>query len=66
MLKINNLHVKYRGAKTPSIQDVSFEVGKGDQVAILGPSGCGKSTTLNAIAGLLDGKEVEIKGEIKW
>lgn len=66
MLKINNLHVKYRGANTPSIQDVSFEVEKGDRVAILGPSGCGKSTTLNAIAGLLDEKNVEIKGEIKW
>lgn len=37
-----------------AIQEVSFDVRKGEFVAILGPSGCGKSTLMLIIAGLLD------------
>ena len=66
MLQIKNLFVQYSSAKNPAIQDVSFDVKKGNHVAILGPSGCGKSTILNAIAGLLEQKKVEIKGDITW
>ena len=33
---------------------ISFDVGKGEFVALVGPSGCGKSTLLRMIAGLED------------
>ena len=47
------------------VDDVSFEVAKGEFVSLLGPSGCGKTTTLRCIAGLEDanGGEIAIGGE---
>lgn len=38
---------------TQALEDVSFDVAKGDFVTIVGPSGCGKTTILRIAAGLL-------------
>lgn len=66
MLKIRNLFVKYLDSEKPSIEDISFDVEKGDQIAILGPSGCGKSTLLHVISGLLTEREAKIDGILDW
>jgi putative ABC transport system ATP-binding protein len=55
MLKIANLTKVFRTdeVETTALHKVSFQIQKGEFVAIMGPSGCGKSTLLN-ILGLLD------------
>ena len=52
ILKIDNIE-KYYGNKsslTKAIDNISFEVGKGEFVSIMGASGSGKTTLLNCIA----------------
>ena len=55
MIKINNLTKIFRTdeVETTALNKISFEIKKGEFVAVMGPSGCGKSTLLN-ILGLLD------------
>lgn len=52
VLEVRNLEKVYgsRGAVTHALNGVSFDVNKGEMVAIMGPSGSGKSTLLNCIA----------------
>jgi len=58
MIKLEKLTKVYRTDEIEStaINQVSFEIKKGEFVSIMGPSGCGKSTLLN-ILGLLDKPE---------
>ena len=55
MIKTVNLNKIFstEEIETLALNEVNFEVKKGEFVAIMGPSGCGKSTLLNII-GLLD------------
>jgi NitT/TauT family transport system ATP-binding protein len=41
------------GAPFEAVRDLSFEIARGELVAILGKTGCGKSTTFNLISGLM-------------
>lgn len=54
MLQINHLSKVYQKAKIviPALNDVSFNVAKGEFIGIIGKSGSGKSTLLNLIGGL--------------
>ncbi|MVA98576.1 ATP-binding cassette domain-containing protein [Nitratireductor sp. CAU 1489] len=48
-----------------AVDNVSFEVGRGEIVGLIGPNGAGKSTTFNLVTGVLplSGGEIHFEGE---
>ncbi|MFK2824037.1 ABC transporter ATP-binding protein [Arcobacter sp. YIC-80] len=58
MVSINNFSISFN--ETKILEDINFEVKKGEIVTLLGKSGCGKTTILRAIAGLQKEHEGEI------
>jgi len=60
MLKVENISFGYTSKEV--LKNISFNVNKGDYIAIVGESGCGKSTLLEIIYGLL---HIE-KGTVFW
>jgi len=52
----------------PAVQNISFEIARGDLVGFLGPNGAGKTTSLKMLSGLLypTQGQVEILGHIPW
>lgn len=59
LFKIENLSFKYEGEKDYALHDVSFDMNKGETLAVIGRSGCGKSTLLRLMK-----KSVSPKGEL--
>ena len=59
VLKVSNLTKDFGGLR--AIDNVSFEVGKGEFVGLIGPNGCGKKTTFNSISGLLEPSKGEVE-----
>lgn len=55
ILKFDNVSLIYHSlnSETPALQDLNFDIKKGEFVAIVGPSGCGKTTILSLISGIL-------------
>lgn len=53
VITTKNLTYTYPGASSPSIQDVSININKGDFVILTGPSGCGKTTLCRCFNGLI-------------
>jgi len=60
LLQLDALSVSYGGIS--ALREVSFEVGRGELVALLGANGAGKSTTLKAISRLVNASS----GRILW
>ena len=60
MLQVNQLSFAYNQSNV--LEGLSFEVAKGEHIAVMGESGCGKSTLLKLVFGLLTPGE----GNIMW
>ena len=61
MIEVNHLVKQYKGAKAPSVDDVSFSVEKGEFFAFLGPNGAGKTTTISILTTTLSKTDGEVK-----
>lgn len=57
---------KLRKEEFYAIQDVSFQIRRGESVALLGPNGAGKTTMMKMLNGLLrpDEGDIRIKGRV--
>src|SRR3989339_538071 len=51
-----------------AVDNVSFEVAKGEKIAFIGPNGAGKSTTIKMLTGILypSSGEVKVDGLVPW
>jgi ABC-type glutathione transport system ATPase component len=59
------ISVRY-GDKPPVLQEVAFDIQRGEVLGLVGQSGSGKSTLAMAILGLLDRKMVSADGTIEF
>ena len=59
VIEVKNLTKKYK--KLTAVDDISFNVGKGEIIGLLGPNGSGKSTTINCLLSLIKYDKGNIK-----
>lgn len=59
VIEVKNLTKEYKDLK--AIDDLSFDVYKGEILGLLGPNGSGKSTTINSVLSLLNFNSGSIK-----
>ena len=53
ILEARGLTVRYPGASSVALNQVTLGVGAGELVALVGPNGCGKTTLMRALLGIL-------------
>jgi len=59
MLAVENLNAWYGAARI--LYELTFEVGRGEVVALMGRNGAGKSTTMKAVMGLVDERDGRVR-----
>jgi ABC-type Mn2+/Zn2+ transport system ATPase subunit len=54
-------HVSVTYDDFPALEDITFTLSRGEQVAIVGPNGAGKSTLFNVIAGIIRPQQGKVR-----
>ena len=67
-LEVKNLQISFRtqGGILKAVRNISFDLYKGETLAIVGESGSGKSVTSKAVMGILAGNSIVEGGEILY
>ncbi len=67
-LEVKNLRISFRtnNGKVQAVRDISFDLDKGETLAIVGESGSGKSVTSKAILGIQAANAITESGEILY
>ena len=68
LLEVRNLRVEFptRRGRLVALDDISFDIARGEILGVVGESGAGKSLTGSAIIGLLDPPGRVASGEIRF
>ena len=65
IISAEDLGMIFSAGSVVALEEVGFNISKGDFISLIGPSGCGKSTLLRLVAGLLKptGGSLSVKGD---
>ena len=68
ILSVKNLIISFKtnNGTVKAVRDVSFDIEKGETLAIVGESGSGKSVSMRAVMGILAGNAIVEGGEILY
>ncbi len=68
ILEVKNLKISFRtnNGTVKAVRNISFNLEKGETLAIVGESGSGKSVTSKAVLGILAGNSIVESGEILY
>ena len=61
MIEIKNLTYTYPNRSEPALEQLNFNIEKGEWVAVIGHNGSGKSTLAKLLTGLLNTQTGQIK-----
>ena len=53
VMNVEHLTKRYKGSKVNAIDDVSFDIKKGEIIVMIGPNGAGKSSIINTVSGAI-------------
>ncbi|HYH58528.1 MAG TPA: ABC transporter ATP-binding protein [Thermoleophilaceae bacterium] len=68
LLSVEDLHVRFNteGGVVHAVDGVSFDLARGEILAVVGESGCGKSVTAQTIMGLTRTTNAEHEGSVRF